>query len=193
MLFGVVTTLSLIGTALAPYLLVKSPLLLVALSPAVHNVALAAASVAPLPLIVVATLRRAFTGVAAYGLGYVYGATARSYVLQRSPRLAKVMAFVDRQLRRFGVGILVVAPLPVIALLVGAGRGRVAPFVGSLLVGLTLWTGATYYLGEALARWTDLLTASIDENLLESSVICVSVVAVQQAVALLWRRRKARA
>lgn len=192
-LLGVVTALSLVGTALAPYLLVRSPLLLVALSPAAHHVALAAASVAPVPLIVVATLRRALTGIAAYGLGYVFGAAARSYILQRSPRLAKLLAFVDRQLRRFGLGVLVVAPLPTLALLVGAARGRFLPFVCSLLVGLALWSSATYYLGEALSRWTDVLTATLDENLLESTLICISVVALQQTIALLRRRRKARA
>jgi membrane protein DedA with SNARE-associated domain len=117
----------------------------------------------------------------------------QSYVLQRSPRLAKLLAFVERQLRRFGVGVLVVAPLPVIALLVGAGRGRVAPFVCSLLVGLALWTTATYDLGEALARWTDVFTAALDENLLESTVICVGGVALQQTVAHFLRRRRARA
>lgn len=192
-LLGVVTVLSLVGTALAPYLLVKSPLLLVVLSPAAHHVALAAASVAPLPLIVVATLRRALTGLAAYGVGYVFGTVAQSYLLERSPRLHKVLAFVDRQLRRFGVGVLIVAPLPTIALLVGAARGRVVPFVCSLLVGLALWSSATYFLGEALSRWTDLLTATLDENLLESTLIGVSVVAAQQTVAHFLRRRKARA
>jgi membrane protein DedA with SNARE-associated domain len=192
-LLGVVTVLSLLGTALAPYLLVKSPLLLVALSPAAHHVALAAAKVAPLPLIVVATLRRALTGIAAYGLGYVFGAAAHGYILQRSPRLAKLLALVDRQLRRFGVGVLILAPLPTIALLVGAARGRLAPFVCSLLVGLALWSSATYYLGEALSRWTDLFTATLDENLLESTLICISVVAAQQTIAHFLRRRKARA
>ena len=188
-----VTVLSLVGTALGPYLLVKSPLLLVALSPAAHHVALAAASVAPLPLIVVATLRRALTGIAAYGVGYVFGAIAQSYILERSPRLAKLLAFMDRQLRRFGAGVLIIAPLPTIALLFGAAHGRFAPFVCSLLVGLALWSSATYYLGEALARWTDLLTATLDENLLESTLICISVVAAQQAIAHVLRRRKARA
>jgi len=191
-LLSSVTVLSLVGTAFAPYLLVKSPLLLVALSPAAHHVALAAAKVAPLPLIIVATLRRALTGLAAYGAGYVYGAAARSYILERSPRLDRLLAFVDRQLRRFGVGVLIVAPLPTVALLLGAARGRFVAFLGSLLVGLALWSSATYYLGEALARWTDLLTATLDENLLESTLVCVAVVALQQAVAHFLRRRKAR-
>jgi membrane protein DedA with SNARE-associated domain len=192
-LFGVVTVLSLVGTALAPYLLVKSPLLLVALSPAAHHVALAAASVAPLPLIVVATLRRALTGIAAYGVGYVFGAMAQSYILERSPRLAKLLAFADRQLRRFGAGVLILAPVPTVALLFGAAHGRVAPFVCCLLVGLALWSSVTYYLGEALSRWTNLVTATLDENLLESTLICISVVVAQQTIAHFLRRRKARA
>jgi membrane protein DedA with SNARE-associated domain len=192
-LLAVVTVLSLVGTALAPYLLVKSPLLLVILSPAAHHIALAAASVAPLPLIAVATLRRALTGLAAYGLGYVYGATAQAYISENSPRLAKLLAFVNRQLVRFGVGVLVVAPLPTVALLVGASGRPLVPFVCSLLVGLAVWSAATYYLGEALSRWTDLLTASVDENLLESTLICIGLVALQQTISLVLRRRKARA
>jgi membrane protein DedA with SNARE-associated domain len=192
-LMSSVTVLSLLGTAFAPYLLVKSPLLLVALSAAAHHVALAAAKVAPLPLILVATLRRALTGIAAYGMGYVYGAEARSYILQRSARLDRLLAFVDRQLRRFGVAVLIVAPLPTVALLLGATRGRFGSFLAALFVGLALWSSATYYLGEALARWTDLLTATLDENLLGSTLVCVGVVALQQAVAHFLRRRKARA
>jgi membrane protein DedA with SNARE-associated domain len=113
--------------------------------------------------------------------------------LKRSPRVAKVLAFVDRQLRRFGVGVLVVAPLPTIALLVGAARARFVPFLCSLLVGLALWSTATYYLGEALARWTDLFTATLDENLLESTLICIGVVAAQQTIVHFLRRRRARA
>ena len=44
-LLTVLTLASLLGTAFSPYLLVKSPLGLVAIAPAAHHVALAAASV----------------------------------------------------------------------------------------------------------------------------------------------------
>lgn len=117
-----VTVTSLVGTALSPYLLVKSPLLLVALSPAAHHVALAAATVDPVSLIAVATLRRVLTGLSAYGLGYLYGQAALDWVEQRHPRLARLVRLVERLFARIGVALLVVAPAPTVAVLAGAAR-----------------------------------------------------------------------
>ena len=189
-LLAALTVASLAGTALAPYLLVKSPLLLVAISAAAHHVALAAATVDPLPLVVVATLRRVLTGLGAYGLGYLYGPAALVWLEQRYPRLAKLVAWVERLFARFGVLVLVVAPAPSVALLAGSARSRLPAFLLALTVGPVLWTTATFYLGDAFARWTDLLTASLGENLLESTLVCVLLVALQQGVALLRRRRQ---
>jgi membrane protein DedA with SNARE-associated domain len=184
------TVASLVGTALAPYLLVKSPLLLVAISAGAHHVALAAATVDPLALVVVATLRRVLTGLGAYGLGYLYGPAALVWLEQRYPRLAKLVAWVERLFARFGVLVLVVAPAPSVALLAGSARSRLPAFLLALTVGHLLWSTATFYLGDAFAHWTDLLTASVGENLLESTLVCVLLVALQQGVALLRRRRQ---
>lgn len=192
---GLVVTLTvanLAGTALAPYLLVKSPLLLVAVSAAAHHVALAAASVDPVPLVLVATLRRVLTGLGAYGLGYFYGRAALAWLDQRYPRLANLVVWVERLFARFGVLVLVVAPAPTVALLAGSARSRLPAFVLALTVGHLLWNTVTYYLGDAFARWTDLLTASIGENLLESTLICVLVVGLQQGITALVRRRRQR-
>lgn len=189
-LLAALTVASLAGAALAPYLLVKSPLLLVAISAAAHHVALAAASVEPVPLVVVATLRRVLTGLGTYGLGYLYGPTALAWLEQRYPRLAKWVAWVERLFGRFGVLLLVLAPAPSVALLAGAARSPLPAFLVALTVGHLLWTTATFYLGDAFARWTDLLTASVGENLLESTLVCVLLVALQQGIALLRRRRQ---
>jgi membrane protein DedA with SNARE-associated domain len=185
-----VTLASLLGTALAPYLLVKSPLLLVALSPAAHHLALAAASVEPVPLIVVATLRRVLTGLGAYGLGYLYGRTAIEWLEQRHPRLARLVRFVERLFARFGVALLVVAPAPTVAVLAGAARSRLTAFLLALTLGHALWNTATQYLGDTFARRTDLLTEFVGEHLLESTLLCVAAVVLQQALTRLLRRRR---
>lgn len=190
-LFVAVTVGSLLGTALAPYLLVKNPLLLVALSPAAHHVAMAAASVPPVPLIVVATVRRVLTGLGAYGLGYLYGRAAVAWLEQRHPRLAQVVLLVERLFARVGVLLLVVAPAPTIAVLAGAARSRLGFFLAALTVGHAIWNTITQYLGDTFARRTDLLTAYLDEHLLESTLVCVSVVVLQQGVTRLLRRRRA--
>jgi membrane protein DedA with SNARE-associated domain len=189
-LLAALTVASLAGTALAPYLLVKSPLLLVAISAAAHHVALAAATVDPVPLVAVATLRRVLTGLGAYGLGYLYGATALVWLEQRYPRLAKLVTWVERLFARFGVLVLVVAPAPTVALLAGSARSRLPAFLLALAVGHLLWNTATFYLGDAFALWTDVLTASVGENLLESTLVCMLLVALQQGFVYLRRRRQ---
>jgi membrane protein DedA with SNARE-associated domain len=188
-LLTAVTAASLLGTALAPYLLVKSPLLLVALSPAAHHVVLAAASVAPAPLLSVAILRRVLTGVAAYGFGFLYGRAALGWLDQRYPRLARTVDWIERLLARWGVWLLVLAPTPTVALLAGAARSRFVAFVIAITLGQALWNGLTVYLGDAVAVWTDLLTSFLGEHLLESTLVCVALVALQQALSRLRRRR----
>lgn len=189
-LLSAVTAASLLGTALGPYLLVRSPLSLVALSPAAHHIALAAATVDPVTLILVATVRRVLTGVAAYGLGYLYGHAALAWLEQRYARLSQLVRWVERLFARFGVALLVVAPVPTIAVLAGAARSKLPWFLLALTLGHALWNTVTQSLGDTFARTTDLLTAFIGEYLLESTIVCVAVVALQQAIALVVRRRR---
>lgn len=184
------TAASLVGTALAPYLLVKSPLLLVAISPASHHVVLAAASVEPVPLILVATARRVLTGIAAYGLGLLYGRAALGWIDQRYPRLSRFVAWVERLFARFGVALLIVAPAPTVALLAGAAQSRFLPFLVAVTVGHALWNGVGVYVGDAAAVWTDLLTSFIGEHLVESTFVCAALVALQQTLSRLARRRR---
>ena len=180
-LLALVTIASLAGTALSPYLLVKSPLLLVAISPAAHHVALAAATVDPVPLVTVSTLRRTLTSLAAFGLGALYGPAAVSFIEQRYPRLARLVALLERLFARFGVLLLIAAPVPTVAVLAGAARSRLVHFLPAVVVGLTLWTSLTYTVGDALSRWTDLLTAFLTEHLLESTAVCVVLVVLRQS------------
>lgn len=190
-LLGVLTAASLLGTALAPYLLVKNPLLLVAVSPAAHHIALAAASVDAAPLITVATLRRVLTGIGAYGLGFLYGRAALGWLDQRYPRVARLVAWIERLFERWGVALLVVAPAPTVALFAGAARSHFLAFVLALTAGHAFWNSVTYYVGNTLAAWTDLLTSFIGENLLESTLLCLAAVALQQALSSWSRRRRA--
>ena len=56
-----------------------------------------------------------------------------------------------------------------------------------------LWNTLTQHIGDAFARRTDLLTAFLDEHLLESTLVCLAAVALQQGVSRLLRRRRGRA
>ncbi|HEY3496132.1 MAG TPA: hypothetical protein VGK73_15645 [Polyangiaceae bacterium] len=187
-LLGVITALSLLGTALSPYLLVKNPLLLVTISPAAHHIVLAAASVDPVPLLAVATARRIVTSIGGYGIGLLYGRAALGWLEPRYPRLARFVAWVEGLFARWGVLLLVVAPTATVALFAGAARSRLIAFVLAVAVGHALWIGVTIYVGDAFAVWTDRLTHFVGEHLLESTLVCVTAVTLQQA----WSRRRRR-
>jgi membrane protein DedA with SNARE-associated domain len=184
------TGLSLLGTALSPYLLVKSPLLLVAMSPGAHHVALAAATVEPVPLIAVATLRRVLMGLGAYGIGFFYGRAALGWLEHRYPRLWRWVAWAERMFARFGVALLIVSPAPTLAVLAGAARSRLSLFLLAFAAGHLIWNCITFFLGDAFARWTDLLTGFLGEHLVESTLLCVLLVALQQGISRLSQRKR---
>jgi len=188
-LLSVVTAGSLLGTGLAPYLLVKSPLLLVAISAAAHHIVLAAGAVDPAPLVLVATLRRVLTCVGAYGLGFLYGREALGWLDRRYPTLARFVGWLERLFARWGVWLLVPAPAPTVALLAGAARSRFIAFVIAVTLGQALWISLTVYVGDALAVWTDLLTTYLGEHLLESTLVSVALVMLQQALSRRRRRQ----
>lgn len=190
-LLTLLTAASLLGTLLSPYLLVKSPLLLVAAAPATHHIVLAAATADPFWLVAVATFRRVLTGVGAYGLGYLYGRATLGWIDERYPRLARLVGLAERTFQRFGAGLLLLAPAPVIAVLAGSARARFGVFLLALSVGHALWNSLTYFVGDALARVTDLLTMFLGEHLLESTLACVLLVSLQQGISAYFRRRRA--
>jgi hypothetical protein len=187
-LVGALSVASLVGTALSPYLLVKSPLLLVAISPAAHHVVFAAATVDPLSLLVVATLRRALTGVGAFGLGVVFGRQAVGWVELRQPRMGRWLGYVEKLFTRYGIALLAVAPAPTLAFFAGVAARRLRWVLPALLVGHALWNAAAYYVGDALAARTDSMVDFLSAHLLESTLVCVAFVALQQLVRRLMRR-----
>jgi membrane protein DedA with SNARE-associated domain len=191
-LLAVLTVASLLGTALSPYLLVKSPLLLVLLSPAPHHVALAAASVAPAPLIMLATLRRVVFGICMYGLGLSYGRAAFEWLAQRHALLGGWIALVERLFARGGVLLLVIAPIQTLAALAGAAQSRFLPFLAALTLGHALWNGVTYYVGDVFSHWTDRIIAFLGAHLVASTLACFLAVALQQGVVYLLRQKRQR-
>jgi hypothetical protein len=181
-LLGSLTLAGTLGTALAPYLLVKSPLLLVALSPAAHHVVLAAATVAPAPLLVVATLRRALFGVGSYGLGVAFGHQALGWLEQRTPRMGRLLRWVERLFARFGT-------VPTVAFFAGLAERRLRSVLPALLLGHALWIAGAYYVGDALAARSELFIDFLGEHLLESTLVCAGLVALQPLLRRLLRRR----
>lgn len=191
-LLGVVTTASLAGTALSPYLLVKSPLLLVAMSPAAHHIAFSAATVDPVTLITLATVRRTLTSLGAFGLGYLYGPAAVTWLESRSPRLGRLVKWLEQLFASWGVLALTLAPIPMMCVLAGAARTRPSVFASVVVVALAFWNSVTYFVGDAIADWTRILLVFLDRHLLESTLVCAAAVLAQQIYQRLGKLRSKR-
>jgi membrane protein DedA with SNARE-associated domain len=188
-LVALLTVAGLIGSALAPMLLLRSPLLLVALSPDARHVALAVGSAAPWELVAIAVLRRGLFSVGSFGLGVIYGPAAVIWIEQRSPRLGQLFRLLERLFARWGAPILLFLPFASLCVVAGAARTRFVAFLSATMLGHVLWVGSTYYIGALLSDVTDRVLAFLSSHLLESTLVCIAAVAVQQLIA---RRRAAK-
>lgn len=177
---GLLTVASLTGTAVAPLLLVKAPLLLVALAPDGRHVALAAGSVDPLLLIGVSVVRRAAYGVGVYGLGAAYGDLAVSWIEARAQSFGRLLRVLEKLFARVGALVLVPLPLLTLCILAGAARARLLVVLPALLLGHCLWAGTTVWLGTRFANSSQMVIDFFATRLVESTLVCLALVAAHQ-------------
>jgi hypothetical protein len=178
-----------VGAALAPYLAIHHPLLLLALTPWPRHMILVAPLVPMVPFVVVTTLR-AFAGCAVgFEVGSRYGKDGLGLLEARSARLGRVLTAVERVFRRASVPLMMIAPGPLTGALAGIGGLRRVIAFPALLLGQTGWVYLTYRLGDFLKPWTAPVMAFIARYLLESTLICAALVLAYQWLA---RRRRQR-
>jgi len=189
-LVGFLTIASLAGTAASPLLLVKAPLLLVALAPDGRHVALVAGSVDPLPLLAVSVVRRALYGVGVFGLGAAYGDVAVYWIEKRARRLGNALRFLERLFVRFGAALLIVMPFLSLCILAGAARTRLRVALPALVLGHCLWAGGTVWLGTRFAGSSQILVDFLAARLVESTLVCVGFVLAHQLLTR-WKRKSA--
>lgn len=181
-LLGVLTVASLVGTAMSPLLLVKAPLLLVALSPDGRHVALVAGRVEPILLMSVTVLRRSLYSVGVYGLGAAYGELAVNWIEARARRLGKALRALERLFARVGAVLLLALPFLSVCILAGASRTRLLVFLPALIVGHFLWVFTTVWLGTRFAAEAQAVVDFFAERLFESTLVCIALVAGYQFI-----------
>jgi len=187
-ILGVLTAASVLGTALSPLLLVKAPLLLVALAPDGRHVALAAGRVGPLQLLSVTVARRALFSVGVYGLGAAYGDLAVTWIESRARRLGKGLRALERVFARVGAVLLLALPFLTVCILAGAARTRLVVFLPTLIVGHCIWVIGAVWLGTRFAVEAQSVVDFFAERLFESTAVCVALMAVYQLVTRRGRR-----
>lgn len=185
---SVLSTMSILGTAFAPYLAVNQPVLMVALSSDISRLLLVAGRVDPVLLVAIGTVRRIFGMISTYAFGALWGFAVVRWAGRRSPRIAALIATIEQIFSRVGLPLLLVVPSYTLCVLAGAARLSFRGFVLVVIFGQLAVTWATVAFGEAISAWTRVIIDFFAAHLWESTLVCMVLVAVQQ---LLTRRRPA--
>ncbi len=175
---AVLAVMTLIGRGLAPMLLTKSPLLLVALSPITPHLVLAA-TVAPMaPFIVVGTLRRILAPIIAYHVGRHYGPDGITFLHNRYPRWSRFLRFVERAFDRAAPLLLLVLPDLGMCALAGARLFNRWFALAMVIAGQAIRVALTFHVGDALSAWlmpfVDLLRAHVWTATLICAVLAIA-------------------
>jgi membrane protein DedA with SNARE-associated domain len=165
-----------IGTAVAPALLGRAPLLLVAMSPLFRHLALASPSIDTMPFVVVAVARLFATDPFLYAIGRQYGDEAIDWVELRSGRAGRIVRTVKRAFGRAALLVLFVSPGPLVCMLAGAAK---MPFTRFVVINLTGTIAAVLLIrsfGVAFADALETVRAFIEANLVALTVSSVTLV-----------------
>ena len=188
----VTTTAGVLGTAFLPYLAVEQPLLLLVSSADARNLVLVAPRVDWPSAALITIPRRVIAMAVTYGLGLLYGRALLAWSAKRFPRLARLVDRLERLFLRLDKLLLVVWPTYFTSALAGVTRMTFRPYLACVVAGQTGYFFLTFYLGDLAAVWTDQLIEFLRAHLWESTAVCATAVAVQQAHSYARRRRKAR-
>ena len=142
-----------------------------------------------LVLLPLTLLRKLVALMVTWALGALYGYSLVRFGEKKYPRLAGLVRFFENLFSRFGVWFLVVAPTYTSAALAGAAGAGFLRVGISLGLGQLVWIGLTLRFGQAIGDWTAPLVNFLSAHVVESTVVCVLLVIVQQWLA---RRSKAR-
>ncbi len=183
----VLSALGLVGAALSPYLLVKHPLALVALSPDGRHLLLVASQVDLLSLLLVSVPRRALALLATFGVGGVYGYRFLRWAEGRLPRLARAAMWLSRIVQRAGPLLILLFPLHSLTALGAASGMRFRSFLMVVVPAQIPFVVVHYYFGGAISGLTERLITFLSAHLAESTLVCTGLVALQQIVSR-WRR-----
>jgi membrane protein DedA with SNARE-associated domain len=177
---------AMIGTALAPTLVVTEPLLLIALNPVLRHLVLVANQLEPAAYFVVGALRLFGPDPFHYLLGRWYGDSALVWLERKSPRAGRVVRAVETAFARAGLVILFVAPEGIICLLAGAARVRPLTFIALDVAGTFTMLALVRSFGRRYEQGIQGVLDFVEGNILVLTAASV-VLVVASAV---WRRRR---
>jgi membrane protein DedA with SNARE-associated domain len=178
-LLGMATALvvvTMLGTALSPYLAVHHPLWLLALNPWPRHQLLVAPHTPAIPFIAIASLRGLLSCAVFYELGRHYGVRTITFLESRSPQSGRFLRAAEEAFEKFSLLLLVAAPGVLTSALAGmSGVSRLSAWLLSWF-GLVIWAIANHRLGGFLAPWTAPVLAFLRDNMLLATALCTLLV-----------------
>ncbi|MDP9020090.1 MAG: hypothetical protein M3N25_04690 [Actinomycetota bacterium] len=180
---AVVATAAVIGNALAPTLLVRHPLLLLALNATTRHLVLTSTSVDLVPYVVVGLGRRLLEDPLLFLLGRWYGDDAIAW-LDGKVGGGTYLRAVQRSFHRVGWLLVALAPGGVVCVLAGVSRMRTAVFLALNVAGTLVTIALLRRFGDAFAGPIEVLLAFSADN-----VVALTAVSVLLTVVWLLRRR----
>jgi membrane protein DedA with SNARE-associated domain len=159
-----------LGNALAPSLLDRHPLLLLALNATTRHLVLTSTSVSVVPWVAVGLLRRLLEDPFLYLLGRWYGDDAVDWV-DRHLGGGRVLRLVQRRFRTLGWPLVALFPGGAVCVLAGASGMGVLPFLALNVAGTLVTLLLLRRFGDALADPVDAVVDFSGRNALVLTVL----------------------
>lgn len=185
---GAIAVATALGAALAPYLLVKHPLWLLALNPWPRHQLLVAPQANVWPFVLIVGLRSLFGCVISFELGRHYGVRGAALLEGHAPDFGRVLRTVEQLFGRFWALLLLLTPgwlTSALAGMSGVSRGSALLLNAAGVVG---WALVNHQLGGWLSPWTAPIVQFFRDHVLEATAVCAALVLMYQ----LYTRRKRR-
>ena len=177
---------SMVGSALAPTLIVEHPVWLLVLDARIRHVLLVANQIDALPYFLIGTLRLTLSDPLFYLLGYWYGETALAWVESQSGTVGRLLRVVERFFGKASYPLVFLAPNNYICLFWGASRMPPPVFLTLNISGTITRLVLLRALGDVLEDPLDTVLDFISRNQLRLTLLTIALVMAQAA----WDKRK---
>lgn len=172
-----------LGNALAPALVERNPMLLLALNATTRHLLLTSTSVAVVPWVLIGLARRLLEDPFLYFMGRWHGDDALAWIDRRAGG-GRWLDLVRRRFRLLGYPLVALAPGGVVCLLAGASGMGPVTFLVLNVVGTLATLAALRAFGEEAAAPIEAVVGFAGEHAIPLTALSVTLTA-----AWLWRRR----
>jgi membrane protein DedA with SNARE-associated domain len=177
---------SMVGSALAPTLVVEHPVWLLTLDARIRHVLLVANQIDALPYYLIGTLRLTLADPLFYLLGYWYGEAALSWVESQSGSVGRLLRVAERFFGKASYPLVFLAPNNYICLFAGASRMTPPVFLTLNVSGTITRLVLLRLLGDVLEEPLDAVLDFISRNQLRLTLLTIGLVIAQAA----WEKRR---